>query len=146
MQMKMMDTPDVDTTEIDVVISDLVDSDGMGWTDSDGDEMTDDPIVTSITFGSKATGTQLVSFTTETGTTHVTHPQPQPRTHWLTIDSDPGTADTTTNIAGFNTDYEGTADYDEVIKLVYDGGDEVFADRYHQRSVSWCQCRRFGKC
>ena len=25
----------------------------MGWTDSDGNEMTDDPIVTSITFGSK---------------------------------------------------------------------------------------------
>jgi hypothetical protein len=32
------------------------------------------------------------------------------------------------NVAGFNTVYDGTADYDEVIKLVYDGGDEVFAD------------------
>ena len=57
-----METPDVDTTGIEVMISDLVDSDGMGWTDADGDDMAEDPIVTSITFGSQATGSQLVGF------------------------------------------------------------------------------------
>ena len=56
-------TPDTDTTEIEVVISDLINSDGMAWTDADGDDMVDDPIVKSITFGSR-TSTQLVSFTT----------------------------------------------------------------------------------
>ena len=43
------------------MISDLIDSDGMGWTDADGDDETVDPIVTSITFGSQ-TGSQLVGF------------------------------------------------------------------------------------
>ena len=47
MQMQIRDT------EIEVMISDLIDSDGMGWTDNDGDAETDDPIVTSITFGSQ---------------------------------------------------------------------------------------------
>jgi hypothetical protein len=31
------------------------------------------------------------------------------------------------NVAGFNTVYDGTADYDEVIKLVYDDDSEVYA-------------------
>ena len=35
---------DADTTEIEVMISDLVDSDGMGWTDSDGMEDTADEL------------------------------------------------------------------------------------------------------
>ena len=65
-------TPDADTTGIEVMISDLVDSDGMGWTDADGDdEDTDDPIVTSITFGSQ-TGSQLVRFTVTDTTTEST--------------------------------------------------------------------------
>jgi hypothetical protein len=36
--------------------------------------------------------------------------------------------DVAENVAGFNTVYDGTADYDEVIKLVYDDGDEVYAN------------------
>ena len=32
-----------------------------------------------------------------------------------------------TDIAGFNTEYDGTANYNEVIKLVYDDDSEVYA-------------------
>ena len=39
-----------------------------------------------------------------------------------------GTGDDVENVAGFNAEYDGMADYDEVIKLVYDDGEEVYAD------------------
>ena len=71
-------------------------------------EDTVDPIVTSITFGSK-TGSQLVGFTTDTNT--------------LADMLDDGA-----NVAGFNAAYSGEPDYNQVIKLVYDDGDEVYAN------------------
>ncbi len=89
------------------MISDLVDSDGMGWTDSDGDmDATEDPIVTSITFGSQ-TGSQLVGFVLLLTTGGPTHNHNW--VHWV-IDSVPGTVDNvaaTANVAGFNKDYDG---------------------------------------
>ena len=115
-------TPDIDTTKIDVVISDLVDSDGMGWTDSDGDEMTDDPFVKSITFGSR-TSTQLVSFTTEADADDNQVP-----TNILAAEI--AGVGAGLNVAGFDANYNGETSLENFIKLVYDDDDnsEVFAD------------------
>ena len=119
-----VDASDVDTTGIEVMISDLTDSDGMGWTDSDGNMETEDPIVTSITFGSQ-TGSQLVGFNT------VTDGAPPTTTTTNTlgaVGSMPGTA-TTASIAGFNENYDGMTDtsFDNYIKLVYEDDSEVYA-------------------
>ena len=103
-----------DTTAIEVMISDLTDSDGMGWTDFAGnaDDDAKDPTVASITFG-RQTGTQLVAFSSDTGMEKK-------------LDS-PSETIVAENVAGFNKGYNGGLDYDEVIKLVYDDGDEAYA-------------------
>ena len=112
------DNDDADTTGIEVVISDLIDSDGMGWTDADDMEDTVDPIVTSITFGSQE-NSQLVAFSSETDMGN-------------TLDAAGEAIDVVNevaeNVAGFNAVYSGTTDYNQVIKLVYDEGDEVYAN------------------
>ncbi len=107
---------DVDTTGIEVMISDLTDSDGMGWTDTDGDPLTEDPIVTSITFDSQA-GSKLVGFdATNTNTLGTTRPG----------------ADV--DVAGFNKIYAVPAATplviarDKIFELVYDDDSVIYAE------------------
>ena len=121
---------DADTTGIEVMISDLVNSDGMGWTDADGDDEADDPIVASITFGSQ-TGSQLVGFVTETDTSTWTQTQSQPQTHWVRSIQCPAPSAAThlPTLQDSTRHYSGTdASFDNVIKLVYDDDSEVYAD------------------
>ena len=77
-----------------------------------------DPIVTSITFGSQE-NSQLVAFSSETDMGN-------------TLDAAGEEIDVVNevaeNVAGFNAVYSGTPDYNQVIKLVYDEGDEVYAN------------------
>ena len=109
---------DADTTGIEVMISDLTDSDGMGWIDSDDDMETEDPILASITFGSQ-TGSRLVAFSSDEDMGN-------------TLDDagdEIGTGDDVENVAGFNKGYDGstTTSYDNFVKLIYDGDSEVYA-------------------
>ena len=87
---------DADTTAIEVMISDLTDSDGMGWTDFDGDDDAKDPTVASVTFG-RQTGTQLVAFSSGAGM-------------GKTLDGPGEDIDVAENVAGFNKDYDGRAE------------------------------------
>ena len=107
-------------TRIEVMISDLTDSDGMGWADTDGDSTTKDPILASITF-EKQGASKLVSFETdEADETNILN----------TLDE---MLAPSMNVAGFNKVYgdldEDVNDMmDEVVKLVYDDDSVVYAE------------------
>ena len=113
-----VDASDVDTTGIEVMISDLTDSDGMGWIDSDGVDDTEDPIVASITFVSQDMS-QLVAFSSA---------EEMGNTLDAADEEITGTGDDAENVAGFNQAYDrNDALFENFIKLVYDDDSEVYA-------------------
>ena len=118
-----VETTDMAGTSIEVMISDLTDSDGMGWTDSDRMDGTEGKIVASITFDNQD-GSKLASFLTEEYVKNTLS------TGGLIEIEDVGNGDMTIplNVAGFRKDYDGGENYDQVIKLVYDDDSEVYAD------------------